>query len=88
MKKPSVNLSNEDAMILQQISESGEEDVVSLAASLGIRRKQVMNSLQRLKSKGLIVIKHAADDWWVYMSNRGKELSHYIWPDMAPLRGF
>ena len=88
MKKPTVTLSNEDAMILQQISESGEEDVTSLAASLGIKRKKVMSSLQRLKSKGLIVVKHVSDDWWVYMSGRGKELMHYVWPEMSTLRAF
>lgn len=83
MKKRTVNLSTEDALVLQQISESGEEDVVSLSRGLGIKRQRIMKSIEHLKSKGLIVVKHAADDWWVYMSGRGKQLAHYIWPDMA-----
>ena len=83
MKQPVVNLSTEDALVLQQISESGEEDVISLSRSLGIGRKRVMVSLERLRQKGLVKIKRTADDWWIYLSTKGKQLSSYVWPEMT-----
>jgi len=82
MKQPVVNLSTEDALVLQQISESGEEDVVSLSRNLGMRRGRVLASLERLRQKGLVKISRTADDWWVYISAKGKQLTHYVWPDM------
>lgn len=81
-KTPIVTLSTEDALVFQQISESGEEDVISLAEGLGMRRQRVMASLERLRHKGLVRVKRTADDWWVYMSTRGKEISRYMWGDM------
>ncbi len=83
MKQPVVNLSTEDALVLQQISESGEEDVISLSRSLGIGRQRVMVSLERLRQKGLVKIKRTADDWWIYLSTKGKQLSSYVWPEMT-----
>lgn len=83
MKTPRINLSNEDAMVLQQISETGEEDLVSLARNLDMRRARVMASLESLRRKGLITIQRTASDWWVHMSSKGKAMSTYIWPEMA-----
>ena len=82
MKTPRVDLSNEDALVLQQISESGEEDVQNLAQSLGMQRGRVMASLESLRRKGLIVVQRTAGDWWVKVSTKGKQLSHYVWPEM------
>lgn len=82
MKTPRIDLSSEDAMVLQQISESGEEDVISLSQVLGMRRGRVMVSIERLRRKGLIVVQRTASDWWVQVSMKGKQLSHYVWPEM------
>ena len=81
MKQPIVNLSNEDALVLQQISETGEEDVISLAENLGMRRKRVIASLERLRQKGLVKIQRQADYLWVYMSAKGKDLTRHIWSE-------
>ena len=85
MKTPHVNLSNEDAMILQQISESGEEDLINLSKSLGMRRARVMASLENLRKKGLITIQRTAGDWWVHISTKGKAITHYMWPEMPTM---
>lgn len=82
MRKTQVDLSNEDAMVLQQISETGEEDIVSLTQSLGMKRGRVMASIESLRRKGLIVVQRTASDWWVRMSTKGKQLSTYVWPDI------
>lgn len=83
MKTPTINLSNDDALVLQQISESGEEDVMSLASGLGMNRGRIMAIIDRLRRKGLITIERTASDWWVQVSQKGKELSSYVWPDMV-----
>lgn len=82
MKVPHITLSNEDAMVLQQISENGEDDIISLSETLGMRRKRVMASLESLRRKGLITIQRTAGDWWVQVSAKGKQLTHYVWPEM------
>ena len=82
MKVPKVNLSNEDAMVLQQISETGEEDVISLSETLGMRRRRVITSLESLRRKGLITVQRTAGDWWVSVSTKGKEVARYVWPEM------
>lgn len=84
MKQSRIQLSTEDALVLQQISETGEEDLVSLEQSLGMQRGRVMASLESLRRKGLITIQRTASDWWVAMSSKGKMLSHYVWPEMTP----
>ena len=85
MKKPQISLSTEDALVLQQISESGEEDIISLQRTLGMRRKKVLACLESLRRKGLITIQRTAGDWWVRVSSKGKQLTHYVWPEAAPL---
>lgn len=85
MKKPQISLSIEDALVLQQISESGEEDIISLERMLGMRRKKVMACLESLRRKGLITVQRTASDWWVQISSKGKQLTHYVWPDATPL---
>lgn len=83
MKKPNVNLSNEDALVLQQISESGEEDVVSLSEGLGMKRSRVRASIESLRRKGLVTVQRTASDWWVQVSTKGKELTRYVWPETS-----
>ncbi len=83
MKTPHVNLSSEDALVLQIISESGEEDIISLEQSLGMNRGRVMASLESLRRKGLITVRRISGDWWVRVSAKGKQLTHHIWPEFA-----
>ena len=77
-----ITISNEEAIVLQQISESGEEDFVSLASGLRMNRARVMQHLEHLKHKGLITIKATYGDWWVRTSAKGTRLVNYMWPEM------
>ena len=83
MKTSQIRLSNEDAMILQQISESGEEDVRSLSQSLGLHQSRVRASIEHLRRKGLITVQRISGEWWVKISGKGKQLTHYVWPEMS-----
>lgn len=78
-----LNLTTDEALVLQQIIESGEEDLTSLTESLQMSRPKLMSQLSRLKNKGLIKIKTTTGDWWVSMSRRGKQTIHYLWPEMS-----
>ncbi len=77
-----ITISNEEAIVLQQSSESGEEDLVSLARGLRMHRSRVMQHLEHLKHKGLITIKATYGDWWVRTSAKGTRLVRYMWPEM------
>lgn len=78
-----LNLTTDEALVLQKISESGEEDLTGLTESLQMSRPKLMTQLSRLKNKGLIKIKTTAGDWWISMSRRGKQTTHYLWPEMS-----
>ncbi len=81
MKKSTITLSNDEAIILQQISENGEDDVMGLAQSLRMSRQRVALLLTHLKRKGLISIQTSYGNWWVKTSVRGTRLVHYLWPE-------
>jgi DNA-binding MarR family transcriptional regulator len=83
MKTPKITLSNDDAMVLQIISESGEEDIISLEQALGMKRGRVMAIIESLRSKGLISVQRTAGDWWVSVSSKGKQLTSFVWPEMT-----
>lgn len=75
-----ITISNEEAIVLQQISESGEgEDLVSSARGLRMHRSRVMQHLEHLKHKGLITIKATYGDWWgAYQRRRHAACSVYV----------
>lgn len=83
MKTPLISLTSEDALVLQIISETGEEDIIGLEQSLGMNRGRVMASLESLRRKGLISIQRISGDWWVHISAKGKRLTHHVWPELA-----
>lgn len=83
MKTPRINLTSEDALVLQLISESGEEDITSLEQSLGMNRGRLLAILKSLRRKGLISIRRISGDWWVHISGKGKQLTHYVWPELS-----
>ena len=76
-----VNLTTNEALILQQIYEDGGDDVVVLAGQVGLSRRTVMNILVDLRRKGLMAIDQAYGDAWVRLTTRGKRLVQRIWPE-------
>lgn len=79
----SIQISNEEAIVLQQISESGEEDVTGLSRSLRMNHHHVIRMLERLKRKGLVSIKAAYGNWWIHTSAKGTQLIRYMWPEVV-----
>ncbi len=80
-QKP-ITLSTDEALVLQQISECGEEDLVGLARGLRMSRQRVALLLTHLKHKGLIRITTSYGDWWVKTSRKGADLVRSLWPEL------
>lgn len=76
-----VNLTTNEALILQQIYEDGGDDVVVLAGQVGLSRRTVMNILADLRRKGLMAIDQIYGNVWVRLTARGKRLVQKIWPE-------
>lgn len=76
-----VNLTTNEALILQQIYEDGGDDVVILAGQIGLSRRTVMNILADLRRKGLMAIDQIYGNAWVRLTARGKRLVKKIWPE-------
>ena len=76
-----VNLTTNEALILQQIDEDGGDDVVILAGQIGLSRRTAMNVLVDLRRKGLMAIDQAYGNAWVRLTTRGKRLVQKIWPE-------
>ena len=79
-----VNLTSDEALVLQQIAENGEDDVIGLSRGLSMSRSQVAKQLDRLRAKKLVTIKATCGDLWVRASKRGRQLVRYMWPEMTP----
>ena len=79
-----IALTNDEALVLQQITENGEDDVIGLSHGLRMSRSQVAKQLDRLRAKKLVTIKATCGDLWVRASKRGRQLVNYMWPEMAP----
>ena len=79
-----IALTNDEALVLQQITENGEDDVIGLSHGLRMSRSQVAKQLDRLRAKKLVTIKATCGDLWVRASKRGRQLVNYMWAEMAP----
>lgn len=80
-----IQLSNDEAIVLQQISEHGEDDIVSLSRGLRMNRHRVVQILSALRHKGLVAIKMTYGDMWVRVSARGRQLVRYMWPECSQM---
>jgi DNA-binding MarR family transcriptional regulator len=76
-----MNLTTNEAIVLQQIHEDGEDDARTLSRMLGMSRHHVLSIVGRLKSKGLVAIEGAYDGLWVHLTREGRRLMNYVWPE-------
>jgi hypothetical protein len=81
-----IDLQEDQALVLQQVAESGEEDLTTLTHALRFDRRRLVTILQALHHKGLIFISQDShQDPWVRISARGRRMMLYLWPE-AQLR--
>jgi DNA-binding MarR family transcriptional regulator len=75
-------LSQDYAIVLQQIDEDGSDDFDTLAETLRFDRGRLHHILQALRSKGLIVTNRDAQyETWISVSGKGRRLLRYLWPE-------
>lgn len=80
-----MDLTPNEAIVLQQVSEDGEDDARTLSRTPGMSRQHVMSILTHLKHKGFIAIQSSYDDIWVRTTRKGKQLMNYVWPEVRQL---
>lgn len=75
------NLTPNEAIVLQQIYEDGEDDVRTLAQMLGMSAKSVVAVVAHLKKRGLVAISNDLGDLWIEVSAKGRCLIKKLWPE-------
>lgn len=77
-----IQLPYEQALVLQLINESGEEDFTGLAAALRFGRAKLASILQTLHHKRLILVRKSSyAEAWVRLSAKGRQLIAQAWPE-------
>ena len=85
-KSKQMNLSVNEALILQQVFEEGMDDVDNIVDQAGMPKKVTMNVISELKSKGLLtVIQQAYGKILVSVTSQGKKLVNAMWPEAVTL---
>lgn len=73
---------HDQALLLQIIEESGEEDVENLVASLRFERSHLFNNLISLQRKGLISIRSTSYGTVASLSRKGRKTARLLWPEL------
>jgi DNA-binding MarR family transcriptional regulator len=76
-------LSTDEAMVLQQIYEDGEDDIRSLSYELGITRQNAIKEALKLEQKGMITFQHSFDGLLLRVSGLGRATVRRLWPEAA-----
>lgn len=81
-KSKQMDLSVNEALILQQVYEDGMDYVDNIVDQAGMPKKVTMNVLTELKSKGLLtVIQQTYGKILVSVTSQGKKLVNAMWPE-------
>lgn len=81
-KSKRMDLSVNEALILQQVYEDGVDYVDNIVDQAGMPKKVTMNVLTELKSKGLLtVIQQTYGKILVSVTSQGKKLVNAMWPE-------
>lgn len=76
------DLPTDYALILQQINETGSDEVSVLSETLNLSRARTLHIVTSLRQKGLVLIdKTVWGDAWVRLSAKGQKLVGQLWPD-------
>ena len=88
MKKANVrDLPLDYALVLQQVSEDGRDEIAVLSETLNIRRSRMLHIVTSLRQKGLLMIEQTTwGDAWVRLSAKGRKIVGQMWPEtqLAP----
>lgn len=83
-KNAVIDLPVDYALVLQQVSEDGQNELDVLSETLNIRRSRLLHIVGSLRRKGLILINRSAmGDAWIQLTARGRKITRQIWPEQA-----
>lgn len=74
-------ISTDEAMVLQQVYEDGEDDIRSLSYELGITRQSAIRQALKLEQKGLLTLHNSFDGLILKVSGRGRVMVRKLWPE-------
>lgn len=74
------------ALVLQQISVVGEEDILSLAESLRMDPPRLEHIIRALRNKQLVLVRRRTQDLVVSLTKRGRRFLKQLWPEAAAYR--
>jgi DNA-binding MarR family transcriptional regulator len=76
------DLPTDYALVLQQICETGSDEVGVLSETLNLSQSRVLHIVASLRQKGLVMIdKTTWGDAWVRLSAKGHKLVTQLWPE-------
>ena len=81
MELLTTNISTNDALILQCLDETGEEEMNFIAEELHEPKGRVSSRLMSLKKKGLVHIRSKYGEILVSLTIQGKLAMRYLWPE-------
>lgn len=77
------------ALVLQQVGDTGEEDIASLAETLRFDRGRLWHIIRSLQHKGLVRISQdAGRGGWITLSAKGRRVMQTLWPESGMSYGF
>jgi len=74
-------ITTNEAMVLQQVYEDGEDDIRSLSYELGITRQRAIQEALKLEQKGLLTFRNSFDGLLLKVSGRGRAMVRQLWPE-------
>lgn len=84
-----ISLPDDYSLVLQEVSENGEEDITLLAESLNFEQSRLRHIVTALQHKGLVCLTRTAGRGvWVRLSAKGEKLTHALWPEAGMSYGF
>lgn len=80
-KAKSINLNANEAVILQQIFDDGEDEIRDIEYEMHMPHHQIIDVIGRLRRKGFVTIKSDFDSMWIRVTARGRHLMLEAWPE-------
>ncbi len=81
MYEATKTLSAQDALILQQLGEVGEDQLDHMTVELHDTRGHLLARINSLRKKGLVKIISHYDETIISLTTKGRRTIQYIWPE-------
>jgi DNA-binding MarR family transcriptional regulator len=83
-----LELPQDFGLVLQEVSEHGEEEIMELAETLSFDRSRLQHIIQSLQHKGLVSLSQSSHGVWIRLSAKGKKFMSELWPESGLQYGY